>query len=69
MHRASLKKKESCPHGLMEQKDRRLSELNEENGDQMKGLCLFSVDCNMEDVKCSPMLIASKSVSLEARVK
>lgn len=53
MHCASLKK-ESRPHRLMEQKDRRLSELNEENGDQMKGLCLFSVDCNMEDVnKCS----------------
>lgn len=53
MHRASLKK-ESRPHGLMEQKYSRLSELNEESGDRMKGLCLFSVDCNVEDVnKCS----------------
>lgn len=53
MHHTSLKK-ESRPHGLIEQKDRCLSELNEESGDQMKGLCWFSVDCNMEDVnKCS----------------
>ncbi len=58
----------------MEQIDRHLSELNEENGDQMKGLCLFSVDCNKEDVNkyscwCLSALTASESVSLEARVK